>query len=201
MKRLARRASGIVSTIVLATFVVGGCQDGGIFSGGKRSPDEFAVYSRAPLSLPPDYALRPPAPGTAPSQSVMPRDEAKGALIGSDLNSPSSRQSSGDVSSYSPGTRNLLEQTGALEADPDIRDLVNRETTILAEEDQSFTERLMFWTTPVEYGTVVDSVEEAKRIHETQALGQPITSGETPTIERKKRAPLEGVLQGLKGIF
>ena len=198
---MARRASSIVSTIVLATFAVGGCQDGGIFSGGRRSPDEFAVYSRAPLSLPPDYALRPPAPGTAPSQSAMPRDEAKGALVGSDLNSSPSRQSSGDASSYSPGTRNLLEQTGALDADPDIRDLVNRETTILAEEDQSFTERLMFWTTPVEYGTVVDSVEEAKRIHETQALGQPITAGETPTIEQKRRAPLEGVLQGLKGIF
>jgi hypothetical protein len=88
-----------------------------------------------------------------------------------------------------------------LEADPGIRDLVNRETTILAQEDQSFTERLMFWTTPVEYGTVVDSVGEAKRIHETQALGQPITAGETPTIERKKRAPLEGILQGLKGMF
>jgi hypothetical protein len=187
--------------MVAAMFVVGGCQDGGIFSGGKRSPDEFAVYSRAPLSLPPDYALRPPAPGTTPSQNVMPRDEAKGALIGSDLNSPSSGRSSGDVSSYSPGTRNLLEQTGALEADPGIRDLVNRETTILAQEDQSFTERLMFWTTPVEYGTVVDSVGEAKRIHETQALGQPITAGETPTIERKKRAPLEGILQGLKGMF
>lgn len=198
---MARRATCIVSTIVLATFVVGGCQDGGIFSGGKRSPDEFAVYSRAPLSLPPDYALRPPAPGAASSQNVMPRDEAKGALIGSDLNSPSSGRSAGDASSYSPGTRNLLEQTGALEADPDIRDLVNRETTILSEEDQSFQERLMFWTTPTEYGTVVEPVGEAKRIHETQALGQPITAGETPIIEQKQRAPLEGLLQKVKGMF
>ena len=27
----------------------------------KQSPDEFQVYARAPLSLPPDYNLRPPA--------------------------------------------------------------------------------------------------------------------------------------------
>lgn len=164
-----------------------------MLSGGKRAPDEFAVYSRAPLSLPPDFALRPPAPGQSRSQNIMPQAEAKGALIGGSLNSPSPGPSAASVSSFSPGTRNLMEQTGALNADPDIRDLVNRESTILAEEDQSFVERLMFWSTPVEYGTVVDPVEEAKRIQQTQALGQPITAGETPTIERKKRALLEGI--------
>lgn len=187
------RARWIVPTLLLGAFVVGGCQDGGLLGGGNRAPDEFAVYSRAPLSLPPDYALRPPAPGTAPSQSVMPRDEAKGALVGGAFNSASSSGSAANVSSFSPGTRDLLEQTGALSVDPDIRDLVNRETTILAEEDQSFVERIMFWTTPVEYGTVVDPTQEAKRIHETQALGQPITAGGTPTIERKRRALLEGI--------
>lgn len=190
---MARRATWIVSTLVLGALMLGGCQDGGVLSGGNRAPDEFAVYSRAPLSLPPDYALRPPAPGAAPSQSIPPRTEAKSALVGGAFNSIPSSGSSADVASFSPGTRNLLEQTGAMAADPDIRDLVNRETTILAEEDQSFTERLMFWTTPVEYGTLVDPAEEAKRIHETQALGQPITAGETPTIERKRRALLEGI--------
>ena len=182
-------------------FIVGACQDGGLLGGGKRAPDEFAVYSRAPLSLPPDYALRPPAPGAAPSQQIMPRQEARGALVGGQFNTGASGQSSATLGSYSPGTRNLLEQTGGMQADPDIRDLVNRETTILAEEDQSFTERLMFWTTPVEYGTVVDAGPEARRIQENQALGQPITAGNTPTIEQKRRAPLEGVLKELKGLF
>ena len=27
---------------------------------GKEAPDEFAVFQRAPLSLPPDYGLKPP---------------------------------------------------------------------------------------------------------------------------------------------
>ncbi len=186
------RARWIVPPLLLAVLMLGGCQDGGILSGGKRAPDEFAVYSRAPLSLPPDYSLRPPAPGTESTLGVMPRDEARGALVGGTFNTPSSASST-NVASYSPGTRNLLEQTGGMTADPDIRNLVNRETTILAEEDQSFVERIMFWSTPVEYGTVVNPVEEAKRIHGTQALGQPITAGETPTIERKRRALLEGI--------
>ena len=30
----------------------------------KEAPDEFAVFQRAPLSLPPDYALKPPRPGS-----------------------------------------------------------------------------------------------------------------------------------------
>ena len=73
------------------------------------------------------------------------------------------------------------------------RDLVNRETAILAEEDRSFVERLIFWGEPTEYGTLVDPVEERRRIKENQALGRTITAGTTPTIERKQRALLEGI--------
>ena len=43
----------------------------------KESPDEFTVYQRAPLSLPPNYGLRPPSPGAARPQTVNPRDRAK----------------------------------------------------------------------------------------------------------------------------
>jgi hypothetical protein len=183
--------------IVLAAavvVVVGGCGDTKELLGqGKRPPDEFAVYSRAPLSLPPDFALRPPAPGTARPQNVMPRDTARQALLGEQFDTQAGGASSLEVVGVSPGTQVLLERTGALDAESDIRTQVNSETSILADEDQSFTERLMFWATPTEYGTVVDPVQEARRIHENQALGQPVTEGETPTIERKRRALLEGI--------
>jgi len=189
MKRM--RCIVLAATVAV---VVGGCGDTKELLGqGKRPPDEFAVYSRAPLSLPPDYALRPPAPGTARPQNVMPRDTAKQALLGEQFNTQAGGASSAEGVGVSPGIQVLLERTGALDADPDIRTQVNSETSILAEEDQSFTERLMFWGTPTEYGTVVDPVQEARRIHENQALGQPITDGETPTIERKRRALLEGI--------
>ena len=29
----------------------------------KKAPDEFTVVKKAPLVLPPDFSLRPPAPG------------------------------------------------------------------------------------------------------------------------------------------
>ena len=86
-----------------------------------------------------------------------------------------------------------MTKTGATSAEPDIRGIVNRETTILADADYNFTDRLLFWKTPTEYGAVVDPVQEAKRIQDNQALGKPIVTGATPTIERKRRAILEGI--------
>ena len=48
----------------------------------KQSPDEFQVYARAPLSLPPDFSLRPPAPGTPRPQEGTARDQAQSAVFG-----------------------------------------------------------------------------------------------------------------------
>src|ERR1051326_8023507 len=36
----------------------------------NRGPAEFAVESRAPLTIPPDFELRPPAPGASRPQEV-----------------------------------------------------------------------------------------------------------------------------------
>ena len=161
---------------------------------GKRQPDEFAVYTRAPLSLPPDYGLRPPAPGSARAAALAPRDEARFAVTGGGMMPlGSDRQGNPVPAGASPGAYALLERSGALGVDPDIRDIVNQETSILATTDRSFTERLMFWSTPTEYGTVVDPAEEARRINENQALGRPVTAGTTPTIERRQKALLEGI--------
>jgi Protein of unknown function (DUF3035) len=184
----------------------------------RQSPDEFAVYQRAPLSLPPDYGLRPPIPGSRDASRVTPTDNARSALLTSPAptepspvptaassettqpgalattatNAPAVPSPSGQA--ISPGTLSLLSRTGGLDADPEIRAQINRETTILAEADQSFTERLMFWSSDgVVYGTVVDPKAEAHRIQENQALGKPLTEGVTPTIERKRRAILEGI--------
>ena len=58
---------------------------------GKHSPDEFQVVRRAPLVLPPDYSLRPPAPArrrrrsrtlpARPSRSLRARSARRPAPI------------------------------------------------------------------------------------------------------------------------
>ena len=49
---------------------------------GKRVPDEFAVVQRAPLTIPPDFELRPPRPGEVRPQTGTTSDQARAALVG-----------------------------------------------------------------------------------------------------------------------
>jgi hypothetical protein len=43
----------------------------------KTSPDEFAVESRAPLTMPPDFELRPPQPGATRPQEKSSDQQAR----------------------------------------------------------------------------------------------------------------------------
>ena len=77
-------------------------------------------------------------------------------------------------------------QTGADKAKPDIRQLVNQETSVIAEEDQPFVNKLIFWNEDKNQpGTLVDAKKEKQRIMSNDALGKPITEGETPKVKRK----------------
>jgi hypothetical protein len=163
---------------------------------GKRSPDEFAVYQRAPLSVPPNFALRPPA--TGPESGLNPANDpsvsARNAMIGAGAATPVAVPATPAAPVGSPGIQALLKSTGGLTADPTIRQTVNRETTIMADEEKSFADKIMFWQKPQEPdGTIIDPAVEARRIQDNQALGKPITDGQTPTIERKQKGLLEGL--------
>lgn len=188
---------GAVAVVALA-LIVSGCDTVRDVAGqGKRPPDEMTVYSRTPLSVPPDFSLRPPVKGAVPEATTA-RADARQALLGSGAVDPGAnaaayRAGASAAAAESTGLSALLGRSGGLTADPNIRTIVNREQTILADADQSLIERLMFWTEPQAYGTVVDPAKEARRIQDNQALGKPIVAGATPTIERKPRALLEGI--------
>src|SRR3569833_1981123 len=47
----------------------------------KKSPDEFAVTTKAPLVIPPDFNLRPPVPGAPPTNTLDPSSNAELALF------------------------------------------------------------------------------------------------------------------------
>jgi Protein of unknown function (DUF3035) len=58
--------------------LLSGCSDMKRAIGLERtSPDEFAVESRAPLTMPPDFELRPPQPGTARPQEKSSAQQAR----------------------------------------------------------------------------------------------------------------------------
>ena len=156
----------------------------------KATPDEFSVYTRAPLAMPPDYGVRP-----VPGDQGQIDDAANSQQTARRVLLENSRQTVVPVRSATPGTTALLTRAGVQKADPNIRQAINRETTIYADQDRTVMDRMMFWQDP-QAGTIVNADEETKRIQETQALGQAINEGETQMIEPKSKAPLEGVLDG-----
>jgi len=161
---------------------------------GKNPPDEFRVVERAPLAIPPQFQLRPPAPGAERPQEGTAREQAAAAVFTREGEESQRRaQAFSDSPGLSSGERRLLARAGADEAPADIRQVVNRESQKLYEANDSLLQDLLFWQEPQPDGEVVDASAESKRIRENQALGDAVTQGETPTIKRKQRGALEGL--------
>jgi hypothetical protein len=172
---------------------LGGCTDIKRAIGMEKViPDEFAVVSRAPLAIPPDYSLRPPQPGAAPSQEVPTQERAKEAIFRVGGNQQAGLPPA--AAERSPGEDDLLRQAGVANADPKIRAVVTEEQSVSPEGEKTFVDKLLFWrnNSPSE---VIDPSKEADRIKQAQTAGQPVApdapnaaQAETPapTIERKK---------------
>jgi hypothetical protein len=164
----------------------------------KRSPDEFQVVSRAPLSMPPDYSLRPPTPGAARPQEGTVQQQAQGIVTGhADRNlAPDQIPSVGEgdkIIAESAGEASFLQSASMTGVDPNIRKLVDQETAADEESSKTVLDSLIFWRKEEPYGKVVDPQAETKRLQENQALGQPVDTGDTPIIERKQKGILEGL--------
>jgi hypothetical protein len=187
--------------LALAVPVVAGCTNTKEMLGlTKRSPDEFQVVSRAPLSMPPDYSLRPPTPGAPRPQEGTTREQAESIVTGhadrSTTLSPDQIPSIGEgeqTATESAGESAFLQSASMTGIDPNIRALVDEETAVDQDASQTFLDDLIFWRAAEPYGDVVDPAAEQKRLQENQALGQPTDTGETPIIERKKKGLLEGI--------
>jgi hypothetical protein len=100
----------------------------------KVTPDEFRIVTKAPLVVPPDYALRPPAPGEPRPQELQPDSAARAVLVGQV-----------QAADRSAGENRFVARAGAAQPDPLIRFVVDDENGDIAHKDQSFASRVMFW--------------------------------------------------------
>ncbi len=182
--------AGAVATVLAVS--VGGCGNTQKALGLEReAPDEFAVVTRAPLSLPPEYNLKPPRPGAQRPQEVSTRDRARRVVTGQAGRENAVRAALPD--GVTEGERVLLQRAGTDQAIANIREIVDEETSALTRESEGFANALLFWREPESYGTAVDAAAESRRLRATQALGQPVTTGASPSIKRRERGILEGV--------
>ena len=102
------------NVVILAAGVLllSGCASNAL---NRNRPDEFAVARQAPLVIPPDYALVPPQPGAAPTQTNVGRQQTLEAIFGS--------------APRSAGENATLQEAGSDAADPGIRSSVGDPAT------------------------------------------------------------------------
>jgi hypothetical protein len=167
----------------LAAAALSGCV---LFDGGRHDgPDEFGVVTRAPLSQPPDYALRPPRTGATRPNEVAPRDEARDQLLTVSARNADSRYAyaaangrngaNSAVAGLSPGEQALLREADAVDVDPDIRVMIDRESGRVTEEE-GLVDKLVFWNgNDAPTAKVIDPRKEAERLNRNAALGVPPT--------------------------
>lgn len=178
-----------ISRLVLTAIpllALAGCGDSveRTFGLTRDAPDEFTVTTRAPLSMPPDYSLRPPQPGAQRPQELTSQQAAEAALA------PDTALG-GTAGPATPGQEALVEQAGPA-APANIRNKVDSEAQ-LDHGNEGLTERLMFWKSAPPAGTVLDPNKESQRLRENAALGQPPTAGDSAIIQDKKKSSLLGI--------
>lgn len=111
--------------LMIATCLVGtlatlpACGSRGIFN--RDRPDEMAVTRQAPLVIPPDFALVPPAPGAAPTVTSEANRRAMEAMFGG----PAARSASETA---------VLGQAGRDAAMPGVRSSVGDPETNLVDK-------------------------------------------------------------------
>jgi hypothetical protein len=165
---------------------------------GRSAPDEFAVVDRAPLSMPPDFTLRPPQPGEQRPQEVDLTQKANNIVFGGNPNStnaagtatptsmPNAVANPQAVTASSGAEKELLTATSADKADPNIRTTVDREAAEKVVGTAHLVDDLLWWKKNEKPVATVDAAAEAARIKEAQAKGQPLNQSATPVIEKEK---------------
>ena len=131
---IMRLRTAAVLTIAASTLALGACanlrQGIGLT---KVTPDEFLTVSTAPLTVPPEYGLRPPAPGQPRPQELAPESAARQILLGQ-------RQ----AVTRSPGEQVLVNQAGGDRADPLARYVIDDEFGDLAHKEEGWANRILF---------------------------------------------------------
>lgn len=145
--RKTRSVDFVVRLVVLggAAAALIGCESIRQAAGVEKTPpDEFAVVTKAPLVIPPNFNLRPPKPGAPPTNQSSPTDSAEAALSGTDP----ATVAAGLPNTYSPAEKNLLANTGGAMADKNIRAQIAADDRSMVTASDSFTDELLFRSPP-----------------------------------------------------
>ena len=172
---------GVLSAVALSLI---GCESLREAAGiTKEPPDEFAVVTKSPLVIPPDFNLKPPKPGAAPTNQVSPTVAAQSALFGDDAVAAAAAI----PGNFSAEERVVLANSGGATADPSIRKQIASDEKQMEATDDSFTDTLLFQSSDPYKGAPLNADAESARIaaaKDQQAAG----SGSQPAAGTKPAA-------------
>ena len=162
----------------------------------RSGPDAFNVVSRPPLSVPPEFDLRPPAPtGTpGPGQPKM-DDVARGLITGDDaepsnpLGVNTSVMGVGSNSIDTAGERHLMEKFGATKTDHMIREQLTNEQ-YLKKEDESWLNDVIPSLRSKKAKDELDPAVEAEKLRADDATSKAVKTPPVPVkTDADKSAP------------
>lgn len=150
-------------------------------------PDEFRIQARQPLFLPPEYSLRPPAPGKPRPQELQPESAARAALVGQPVTDRAA----------SEGERLLLTKAGVDASMGNVKAVVDDEYGDIAYKSPGFADKVIFWRkedpatqTPVAMASgsdrALDPAAEARRIENLTGNKQVTILKTAPPPEKRK---------------
>ncbi len=104
---------------------------------GQRAgvPDEFRVVKKAPLTVPPEYSLRPPEVGVVRPPELSAERIDQVSAFGSDIG-----QDASEVE------RMLIARAGAIAVSPSIRQLIDYDEAGLLRKRGAFTDKVTGYT-------------------------------------------------------
>ncbi|OQW63194.1 MAG: hypothetical protein A4S17_07735 [Proteobacteria bacterium HN_bin10] len=169
------RPIALVAVLAAATAASGCAGFSRAIGASRSSPDEFRVMTHAPLTLPPDYNLRPPRPGEARPGENDPSTEARTALFGDNVGQGASQ-----------GERSFIAAAGASTADDNIRETIDFESQGVVRRNEGFVNRLLaFGGSGAPAAAPLNAEEEARRLADEESIRRATGGGQV--IIRRER--------------
>lgn len=171
------RMRTVLITTAVAAFGLTGCESINTAMGASKStPDEFRTVTIAPLTVPPEYNLRPPEPGAPRPEEIYPDQRARLALLGQQ----------GEFQG-SDAEALFVARAGSGEADPFIRSIIDGESGQIVRKSRSFSDQVLFWRNgamqPRGDNTPLNAEDAAERLDAIEN----VTGGGEVEIERDRR--------------
>ncbi len=178
------------------------------FGMNRKAPDEFVVYSRPPLSVPPEFDLKPPRPGEESPNVVTTEDQARQVLLGTKRKPATLDEAAAKVDSSvetavepvlqsdapSGAQSSFLKKAGTAKADPDIRATLGKDVIEAPKKKKKAESLYESIVGDDKNEPVVDAKGEAERIRDNRDKGKPVTEGKTPTKDEKPKSVLDKIL-------